>query len=129
MAVSDDYLKFVLEQLRILGDVTPRRMFGGVGLYRDGLFFGLIDDDALYFKVDDRNRPDYVARGRGPFRPFPDKPEYEMGYFDVPGDVLDAPELLAAWADKALAAAAAGKKKAPAKKKAQAAGAKKPRAK
>lgn len=120
MAVSDDYLRFVLDQLRPLGVVSYKRMFGGVGLYHDGLFFGLIDDDALYFKVDDGNRADYAARGRAPFRPFPDKPDYEMAYWDVPGDVLDAPELLVAWAEKALAAAVAGKKKAPVKKKAPA---------
>ncbi|MDI1445270.1 TfoX/Sxy family protein [Polyangium sp. 6x1] len=115
MPVSNDYIDYVLEQLRPFGPVTPKRMFGGAGLYRDGLCFALIDNDALYFKVDEQNRADYVGRGRGPFRPYPDKPEYEMGYYDVPGDVLDAPEELARWAEKALAVAAA-KKKAPAKK-------------
>ncbi|MDI1431080.1 TfoX/Sxy family protein [Polyangium sorediatum] len=116
MPVSNDYLDYVLEQLRPFGTVTPKRMFGGAGLYRDGLCFALIDNDALYFKVDERNRSDYADRGRGPFRPYPDKPDYEMGYYDVPGDVLDAPEELVRWAAKALAVAAAKKTKAPAKK-------------
>jgi DNA transformation protein len=39
MAVSDDFRDFVLEQLALAGSVTPRAMFGGVGLYLDGLFF------------------------------------------------------------------------------------------
>jgi len=121
MSVSADYLQYILEQLRPLGPVTYKRMFGGVGLYRDGLFFALIDNDALYFKVDERNRADYTERGRAAFRPFPDKPQYEMGYYDVPGDVLDAPDELARWAEKALAVAS-GKKKTPVKKAAAAAG-------
>ena len=62
-------------------------MFGGAGLYHDGLFFGLIDDDALYLKVDDSNRIDFEARGKGPFRPFPDRPEAVMNYYEVPGEV------------------------------------------
>ena len=119
MAVSEEYLAYILEQLGQLGRVTPKRMFGCVGLYHDGLFFGLCDDDALYFKVDDGNREDYTSRGRAPFRPFPDKPDYVMGYYDVPGDILDSPEDLATWAKKALAVAARSGKK-PAKKSAPA---------
>ncbi len=111
MPVSEDYLVYVVEQLRPLGTVVSKRMFGGVGLYHDGLFFGLIDDDMLYFKVDDQNRADYEARGRGPFRPFAHKPDYTMSYYEVPGDVMENPEELAGWAEKALAAAAAGPKK------------------
>jgi len=116
MPVSEDYLQYILDQLRPFGSVTHKRMFGGAGLYRDGLCIALIDDDTLYFKVDDQNRADYVERGRGPFRPYPDKPQYEMGYYEVPGDVLDAPEDLSRWAEKALAAAVAKKKKPAAKK-------------
>ena len=84
MAVKSQYLAYVLEQLADLGGVRSRRMFGGVGLYRDDRFFGLIDDQVLYFKVDDSNRADYLARGCEPFRPFKDKPEYSMSYFGVP---------------------------------------------
>jgi hypothetical protein len=53
MAVSSDYLDFVLEQLAPVGPLTSRKMFGGVGLYAQGLFFALIDDDTLYLKGDD----------------------------------------------------------------------------
>src|ERR1700688_4712106 len=74
MAVTDDYLQYVLEQLAGLGHVTPRRMFGAVGLYHEERFFGLIAGDTLYFKVNDSNRGDYEARGMSRFRPFPDKP-------------------------------------------------------
>lgn len=103
MAVSPDYLDYVLEQLEPLGGITHARMFGGVGLRRHGLFFALIADDGLYLKTDAVNRPDFEAAGCEPFKPFGgDKP---MSYWTVPLDALEDPELLADWARKALEAA------------------------
>ena len=104
MAVSESYRDFVLEQLGRVRPVTPRRMFGGVGLYADGAFFGLIDNDTLYFKTGDLNRGDYEARGQPPFRPF--GPEARpMSYHEVPGDVLEDLRQLEAWFARAVAVA------------------------
>jgi DNA transformation protein and related proteins len=105
MTVSNDFVAYVVEQLQSLGNVTSRRMFGGVGLYADGLFFALIAADALYFKVGDSNRDAYLQRGAKPFRPFPDKPEFSMSYYDVPADLLDDAEALSRWARKSVAVA------------------------
>jgi DNA transformation protein len=115
MAVSSEYIEYVREQLASLGRVTSRRMFGGVGLYANGLFFAILDGDRLYFKTDDSNRADYEARGSKPFAPFPDKPEMKMNYHEVPSDLLDDAEDLTRWAKKAVAVAlsAASKKKSP----------------
>ena len=104
MPVSDEYLTYVVEQLTCVGQVLPRRMFGGAGLYCDGLFFGLVADDVLYFKVDDSNRADYEAAGMGPFQPYPDKRSV-MQYYEVPVDVLENPQTLREWASKALSVA------------------------
>lgn len=104
MAVSDEYLAYVIDQLEYLGPVTSRRMFGGAGLYFAGLFFAVVADDVLYFKVDDSNRPDYEAQGMEAFRPFPDKSTV-MSYYQVPIDVLESKETLKDWAGKALSAA------------------------
>lgn len=104
MGVSDGYLTYVVDQLGCVGPVQFKRMFGGVGLYMHGVFFALIADDVLYFKVDDSNRADYEAAGMGPFRPFPDKPTV-MQYYEVPADVLESTESLREWAQKALGVA------------------------
>lgn len=56
MAVSNDYLEYIVDQLLAWGEVTVRKMFGGAGLYRDGKMFGLVADDVVYLKVDDSNR-------------------------------------------------------------------------
>ncbi len=120
MPVSADFQRFVLEQLGELGAVSARRMFGGVGLYHDGFFFGLLDDDTLYLKVDASNREQYVSRGMKPFCPFPDRPQYEMGgYYEVPADVLEDASLLTAWTRASCQVAMAAqqrKPKAPARK-------------
>lgn len=77
-------------------------MFGGAGIYHDGAFFGLVADDTLYFKVDDRSRQDYTDAGMGPFKPFG---TYAMSYYEVPADVLEDPDELGLWAKKAFEAA------------------------
>jgi DNA transformation protein len=101
MPVSDEYMTYVIDQLDAVGPVQAGRMFGGAGLYLDGLFFALIADDVLYFKVDDSNRPDFETAGMGPFRPFPDK-SYVMQYYEVPVEVLENRDTLRDWAKKAL---------------------------
>ena len=67
MGATANYVEYVLDQLSSFARVTSRRMFGGVGLYADGHFFALILD-TLYFKVDDSNRADYLARNCRPFQ-------------------------------------------------------------
>jgi DNA transformation protein len=108
MPVSANFLEYVLGQLHALGALRSRRMFGGIGLYRDDLFFGLIADDAVYFKVDDSNRADYVARGCEQFRPFADDPNaVSMNYYRIPEDVLEDVDELKGWAHKSLRVAIA----------------------
>src|SRR5919112_2896087 len=105
MPVTPSFRSFVLEQLRrCVPGIRARSMFGGVGIYGSELFFGLIDEDILYFKVDESNRPDFEARGMGPFRPYGEGGE-TMQYYLVPEDLLEAPEGLGHWAEKAILAA------------------------
>lgn len=115
MAVSPSYKAFALEQLSAVAPVTSRAMFGGVGVYAEGLFFALMDDDRLYFKVDDASRRRYQDAGMGPFDPFKNGEQVMNGYFEVPGEVLEDEERLPDWMREALAVAARAKK--PAKRK------------
>jgi DNA transformation protein len=104
MRVSDGFKSFVVDQLVELGDVTPRSMFGGVGLYCAGVFFGILAADVLYLKVDETNRPDYERAGAGAFKPYRNR-SGTMQYYAVPLDILEsAPELIA-WARRAVAVA------------------------
>ncbi len=101
MAVSNDFLEYILDQLSRWGDVTSRRMFGGVGLYRDGKMFALISDNIMYLKVNETNTDKYVKAGSLPFKPFPNRPTI-MSYFEVPPDILEDSDDLIKWAKEAL---------------------------
>jgi DNA transformation protein len=104
LKVSEGFKAFVLDQLSELGDVLPKAMFGGVGLYHRGVFFGIIARDTLFLKVDETNRTDYERAGSKPFKPYRDRPG-TMQYYAVPLDVLESPIDLARWAQAAIAAA------------------------
>jgi DNA transformation protein and related proteins len=104
MGVSDGFRAFVVDQLADLGDITARAMFGGVGLYCDGLFFGLLAGDVLYLKADEINRRSFEAAGAQPFQPYADRPE-TMKYFSVPVGVLESSDELVTWGRQAVAAA------------------------
>jgi DNA transformation protein len=106
MAVSEDFQRHVVDRLAQVGRVESKRMFGGVGLYLEGTFFGLIAprSSTLYFRVDDSTRPDYEAEGSSPFRPYAGKPTV-MPYYEVPVEVFEDTERLHDWARKAHAAA------------------------
>src|SRR5688572_12154045 len=121
VAVQPQYLAYVLEQLAGLSAVRPNRMFGGIGLYSDGLFFGLIDDDTLYFKTSDANIEAYRSRNMPKFMPFPDRTGAVMGYHQVPADIIEDAESLVEWARRSVAVALtaqAAKAAKPRKKKA-----------
>lgn len=104
MPVSEQYLDYVVDQLACVGPITAKKMFGGVGLYRDDVFFGLIAGDVLYFKVDDENRALFVSARAKPFQPYRDD-SYSMSYYEVPVDVLEDTDQLRMWARGSIEAA------------------------
>lgn len=119
MSVSDSFKQYVLEQLgRLRPDIRSRGMFGGVGIYAGERFFALIDDDVLYLKVDDENRPAFEAEGMGPFQPFGPGGEV-MQYYELPAGLLDEPDDLRSWVEGAIEVADRAKsRKRPSAKKA-----------
>jgi DNA transformation protein len=101
MAVSEEFVEYVVEQLSSWGEVSVRRMFGGAGVYREGIMFAVIADDVAYLKVDDSNRDDFLRAGSAPFEPYPDKIKTTIRtYFEIPADVLEDRDELARWAQR-----------------------------
>jgi DNA transformation protein and related proteins len=64
VTVQAQYLAYILEQLAGLGALRTNRMFGAVGLYSKELFFGLIDDDTLFFKTDESDAALHAGPGQ-----------------------------------------------------------------
>lgn len=106
MRVSAGFRQFALDQLSVVDGLRAKAMFGGVGLYADDVFFGIVASDVLYFKVDASNREDYETAGSKPFKPYPGRP-MTMTYWSVPVGVLEAAPTLETWANKAIAVARA----------------------
>jgi DNA transformation protein and related proteins len=121
VSLSPDFKTFIVEQMAGFGPVGVRPMFGGAAVQRDGLTFALLDDDVLYFKVNDETRGRFEAEGLGPFT-YPSK-KGEMvitGYYRAPARCLDDADDMRDWCrlafDVALQAAAKKPKKAKSKK-------------
>jgi len=120
MSSTKDYAKYVTEDLMAdIDNVSARAMFGGYGMYKDGVIFGLIVENQLYFKIDETTMEKYKKAGSKPF-------EYEMRgkmssmpYWLVPEEILDSPQDLQNWVEESVEISIKAKemKKTPKKKR------------
>lgn len=109
MSISEEYIQHIVDQLSDFGEVTFKKMFGGVGFFYRGLMFALIGRGNFYLKADETNRKDFEDAGMGPFRPYPGREDI-MQYYQVPPDVLEDRSALAQWAHKAYEVALRNRK-------------------
>jgi DNA transformation protein and related proteins len=106
MAKTSEFCDHLMDRLAPLGTPSYKFMFGGYGIYLDGLMMGLVSNDVLWLRTDDENRPDYEARGIKPFQPMSKNgPMGVMPYYTVPDDILDDQDDFVEWAKKARDAA------------------------
>lgn len=102
--------EFIRELFSPFGAVTVKRMFGGAGIWSEGLMFGLVFEGAIFLKVDETSIPDFEREGSKPFVYTRAKSRGRVGraslsYWRLPERLYDDPEELAAWAGRALAIA------------------------
>ena len=110
---NSQYIDYVLDALLSLqlGSMKVRKMFGGYGIYQDGIFFALIANNILYFKVDDSNRLMYESHGSKPFSyAGKNNTTVIMSYWEVPADILENHNTLIEWVKKAVEVARLAKK-------------------
>ena len=105
MAKRSEFSDYVADLLAPLGPVQVRGMFGGFGIFLDGLMFGLLADDTLYLKVDDANRAEFEAAGCEPFVYTMKGKAIEMSYRRAPEDAVENWETIQTWAESGLGAA------------------------
>jgi DNA transformation protein len=117
MASDRAFADEVVGRLQPLGPVVHRSMFGGFGIYLDGVMFGLIAFDRLYFRTDDGNVEDYRKAKSEPFTYEGRAAPIEMPYWKVPDRVYRKGGDLIAWAGKAHEAARRVKAAKPARRR------------
>lgn len=93
-----EYLKEVFEQF---GQIHSRKMFGGYGIYHDGVMFGLVADDTLYLKADETTAEYFEEKGLCRFEYDKGDKTVRMSYYLAPDDIFDNPEDAAHWARRA----------------------------
>lgn len=110
MPPSEGFKDFIRDQLSGFGPVSIRNMFGGAGIYADGVMFAILKDDTLYLKADVTTARAFAAEGMEPFTYRPaGKAPVAMSYWEVPPPLLEEPDELAQWARAAHRIACASK--------------------
>ena len=116
MAISASFLNLTKETFASFGTIEIRRMFGGAGIYCDNLFFAILDDDVVYFKVDDVTRGAFERAGLEPFQfEMKDGSLASMSYYSAPESIFDDADELREWTTLALDAARRARKLKPKK--------------
>ncbi|MGV3633032.1 MAG: TfoX/Sxy family protein [Pseudorhodoplanes sp.] len=101
--MDHEYLRDLFVSFR---PVTVRRMFGGAGIFVDGVMFGLVVDDVIYLKAGEDNAPDFDREDLPPFRyQAKNGKRAVMSYRKMPERLYDDPDELAQWASRSLAIA------------------------
>ncbi|MBL8564399.1 MAG: TfoX/Sxy family protein [Hyphomicrobiaceae bacterium] len=114
MTASAQHLEHLLELLAGAGPVIARRMFGGAGLYADGIMFALVANDILYLKADAETEPRFRDAGMIPFTYTGRGKAVVMSYWRAPEHLYDEPDEMVEWARAAMAAARRAQAKKPA---------------
>ena len=97
---TSDFVDYVVHDLLSeLRGIQARAMFGGWGVYNDGVIFAIIVDDQLYFKVDGTSKREYEKRGSRPFTYESRGKPIALSYWAVPADVIDDREAIKRWAE------------------------------
>ena len=99
-----DYIEYLTEVFGLFGPTTARRMFGGYGIYHQGLMFGLVADGVLYLKADSENVVFFEQEGLGPFEYNTNGKVVKMSYYLAPAEILEDRELAAVWAHRSFEA-------------------------
>lgn len=102
MATSNDFFEFVQDQLSGWSNIDKKSMFGVLGLYQDGIMFGIIANDMVYLKVDDSNKNKFLDAGSKTLKVFKNNSEVPS-YYELPVDILENAEAFIEWAKESYA--------------------------
>ena len=104
-STRNEFVDYVVELMADWAPVSARKMFGGYGLYREGLMFALVADDELFFKTDADNVAQFERVGSRPFVYQGRNRAMQMSYWSAPAASLDSPAEMSNWSQSAYGSA------------------------
>ena len=117
MAADNEFQEFLQEVFEPVGSVTIKRMFGGLGIFRHGLMFGLVADGRVCLKADEQTTQDFIDEGLEEWSYDGKGKPVKMGYWYIPERLLEDPDELKEWSLKAFDVAMRADQKKPASKR------------
>ncbi|MES2090574.1 MAG: TfoX/Sxy family protein [Pseudomonadota bacterium] len=110
-AIKQAFSQHVVDQMAEFAPVQAKAMFGGFGIYWQGLMFALIVREQLYFKADEQSAGEFTSRGLGPFTYESKGKTASLKYYQAPPEVMEEPQQMAVWARLAYDCALRRRKK------------------
>ena len=120
MAISKDFADYCCELLSGVGSPVAKRMFGGWGIYVDGVTIAIIADltalgsgknEKLYLKADDSSKAQFEAAGGQRFIYDAKGKSMGMNYYTATDEAMESPDAMLPWARLALRSALEAKAK------------------
>lgn len=100
-----EFTSYVIGLMQSIGPVSARAMFGGYGIFLEGLMFGLVADNVLYFKADEESENEFKAKGLEQFTYNKKGKKIKMAYYQAPEEALEDDGEMKPWAALAYGAA------------------------
>jgi len=105
MPEAQEFATHIVDLLDTFGPCEARRMFGGYGIFHQGLMFALIADGSLYLKADDETRELFSAENCEAFSYYKKEKEYQLSYYLAPEEFFEEQDACLRWARLAFDAA------------------------
>lgn len=106
-----EFNAYLLEVFELFGTIQIRKMFGGYGVYHDGLMFALVADETLYLKADAENAKFFEEQGLAQFAYQREGKMAKMSYYQAPAEFMEEREQAAIWARRSYDAALRAQRK------------------
>lgn len=114
VSADSSFVDETLDRLQVIGPAKAKRMFGGYGIFLDGIMFALIADNELYLKADQQSSHFFENEGLEQFSYTKAEGRiFKMSYYLAPEAFFEELEDTHLWAKRAFDAAL----RAPRKKK------------
>ncbi len=104
MKRDEGFHEYIMNDIFIsFAGIKSRAMFGGWGIYKNGIIFAIIADGTLYFKVDESNKDDYLKNKSKPFTyTMPSGKKVSMSYWELPQEIMEDQIELEKWIAKSI---------------------------